>query len=253
MSAPRGARPSRISDAALLAAVPRARNMRELLQMLDVAPYGGNYEVVRHRLARLGVHAGHLQPRRRAWQPVSAPDLAAAVARSDSLASLSRSIGWGDSPQAQKRVKAQVVAAGLDTSHFLGQAWRRGSTESVSRARPLEEVLVAGCTPGSTAGLRKRLLEEGVLPAECSACGRDEWEGRPIPLELDHISGDRTDNRLDNLRLLCPNCHAQTDTYRGRNIGAPQTPAAGGPVQARPDRAVHARRRLLLVLGRSTS
>ncbi len=44
--------------------------------------------------------------------------------------------------------------------------------------------------------------------------------GRPIPLELDHINGRRDDNRLDNLRILCPNCHAQTETYRGKNIGA---------------------------------
>ncbi len=51
-------------------------------------------------------------------------------------------------------------------------------------------------------------------------CRRERWNGRPIPLELDHVSGVRDDNRLNNLRLLCPNCHAQTPTYRGRNIGA---------------------------------
>ena len=51
-------------------------------------------------------------------------------------------------------------------------------------------------------------------------CHLASWNGRPIPLELDHVNGRRTDNRLDNLRILCPNCHAQTDTYRGRNIGS---------------------------------
>jgi 5-methylcytosine-specific restriction endonuclease McrA len=81
----------------------------------------------------------------------------------------------------------------LDTSHFLGQGWRKG--------------------------LKERLIREGLKQRKCEMCGRAGWRDRPIPLELDHINGRRQDNRLQNLRILCPNCHAQTDTYRGRNIG----------------------------------
>jgi Zn finger protein HypA/HybF involved in hydrogenase expression len=83
---------------------------------------------------------------------------------------------------------------------------------------PHGHLLVRGA-PITTAQLRRRLIEEGVLEARCSRCGLSEWQGQPIPLELDHINGDRRDNRLVNLRLLCPNCHALTDTYCGRNIG----------------------------------
>lgn len=65
--------------------------------------------------------------------------------------------------------------------------------------------------------LRKHIIDE--RGHKCSCCGLSEWMGQEIPLELDHIDGDSTYNFSINLRLLCPNCHAQTDTYKGRNIG----------------------------------
>ena len=89
-------------------------------------------------------------------------------------------------------------------------------------------MLVAGRLV-KTSTLKRRLLREGVLRPRCAGCGLERWRDTPIPLELDHVSGDRSDNRLENLRLLCPNCHAQTETYRGRNI-------ANGIAVARPCR-----------------
>jgi 5-methylcytosine-specific restriction endonuclease McrA len=71
-----------------------------------------------------------------------------------------------------------------------------------------------------TSKLKMRLFAAGLKAKKCEVCNREKWNGGPIPLELDHINGRREDNRLENLRIVCPNCHAQTDTYRGRNIGA---------------------------------
>lgn len=70
-----------------------------------------------------------------------------------------------------------------------------------------------GSSLGSSSNLRKRLVAAGLKPPHCEECGLSEWRGRPIALALDHINGDHTDNRLENLRILCPNCHAQTDTW----------------------------------------
>jgi len=65
--------------------------------------------------------------------------------------------------------------------------------------------------------LRLKLIQDGLKKQECEWCGLTEWRGKPIALELDHIDGNRHNNELNNLRILCCNCHAQTPTWRGRN------------------------------------
>ena len=70
----------------------------------------------------------------------------------------------------------------------------------------------------STHRLKLKLLKEGIKEHRCEICNITEWMGKPTPIELDHIDGNRYNNDLSNLRVLCPNCHAQTDTYSGKNI-----------------------------------
>lgn len=82
---------------------------------------------------------------------------------------------------------------------------------------PLEEVLVENSTY-SRGILKKRLIKEGLLEKKCYVCKcDDEWLGKPLTLVIDHINGKSDDNRLENLRLLCPNCNSQTETFCGRN------------------------------------
>ena len=102
----------------------------------------------------------------------------------------------------------------LDTSHFTGQAWNKGKT--LDPRQPIEKYL-NNEIPIQSYKLKNRLMKEGLFEQRCSNCYHTNWLDQLIPLELDHINGNNKDNRLENLRLLCPNCHALTPTYRSRN------------------------------------
>lgn len=101
-----------------------------------------------------------------------------------------------------------------DTSHLTGKLWSKGKI--IGPKRPIM-VYLANEARINSATLRKRLIREGIFKNECCVCGLSKWLGTPISLELDHINGNHEDNTLSNLRVVCPNCHAQTDNYRGRN------------------------------------
>jgi hypothetical protein len=82
---------------------------------------------------------------------------------------------------------------------------------------PLEQLLVAGPWRNRN-HLKRRLIDAGIKTRRCESCGLTEWQGIAVPLALHHVNGDRHDNRLENLQILCPNCHGLTDTWAGRNI-----------------------------------
>lgn len=212
--------PRKYTDAQLIQGVSECQTMRELLTFLGLAPYGGNYENIRRRISELGLDSTLIRTFHRPGPVWTCTDveLSEAVKSSRSFAQVLTKLGIPSGGN-QGRLKRRVERLGLDTSHFSGMSWRKGSTTPVVPRRPLEEFLVAG-RPVSTDKLRRRLIEEGFKERSCELCRKGTWNGQPIPLELDHINGRREDNRLENLRLLCPNCHAQTPTYRGRNIGA---------------------------------
>ena len=105
----------------------------------------------------------------------------------------------------------RVKKLGLDTSHFKGQGHSAGQT--IGPKRPIEDHLSNKYGIKSHA-LRQRLIREGFFSAKCYQCGLKEWNNQPIPLELEHKDGNHNNNNLDNLTILCPNCHAQTPTYR---------------------------------------
>jgi 5-methylcytosine-specific restriction endonuclease McrA len=83
---------------------------------------------------------------------------------------------------------------------------------------PLNEILEGKHPTYQTLKLKKRLIKEGIKDNKCEECGVSKWNGKDLECHLDHINGDSKDHRIENLKILCPNCHSQTDTYCGRNI-----------------------------------
>ena len=115
------------------------------------------------------------------------------------------------------QLKKYVRDNNLDTSHFRGKAWNKGLRIFVRPRFPLEQILKEK-TEFPTFKLKLRLWKAGLKPRYCEECGwAQETKDGYLPLELDHISGDHMDNRLENLRILCPNCHSLKPTHRGRN------------------------------------
>ncbi len=112
-------------------------------------------------------------------------------------------------------VRKKIEDLGLDTSHWKGQSWV-GHRDFFPGKMSLEDILVEG-SRYSTSCLLKRLVKEGLKERRCEWCLLSEWRELPISLEIDHINGVSNDHRIENLRVLCSNCHAQTPTWRGRN------------------------------------
>lgn len=102
----------------------------------------------------------------------------------------------------------------LDISHFSGQGWAKGKENS--NAVPLKEMLVKN-SKYPTSRFKKRLIRSGLIELNCNICKRtNEWMEKLLVLQLDHKNGDKYDKRIENLRLLCPNCHSQTENYCGK-------------------------------------
>lgn len=115
------------------------------------------------------------------------------------------------------QIQRYIKEDGVSITHFSGKGWRKGTRKPVVAPRSLKEILIINSSYQSHE-LKLRLWGEKLKPMACEQCGwaKKAIDGR-LPLELDHVNGDRYDNRIENLRILCPNCHSLQPTHRGRN------------------------------------
>lgn len=146
-------------------------------------------------------------------------ELKRALETSRSIAAALRKAGRVPAGGNYATAHALIRKHNIDTSHMTGQGWNKGNVLGFTgwNTIPLEEILVESSNYTNTHRLKGRLIQAGLKRVACENCGLEKWNGEEIPLELNHVNGDRFDHRLENLQLLCPNCHAQTDNYRGKN------------------------------------
>ena len=143
-----------------------------------------------------------------------------------SLNEVLRKTGRCESGYSSQYLKFKIEEFGIDISHFTGRLWSKGKTHiednriKSKKKYSIDEIFVKN-SKAHRVVIKRYCKLYNLIPYKCSICGcNGSWQNGIISLELDHIDGDKKNNELSNLRYLCPNCHALTDTYCGRNIKA---------------------------------
>ena len=114
-------------------------------------------------------------------------------------------------------LKSRAMKLGCYKTNMAGKGLTRTKRDGFDKIA-LSEILDGKHPQYQTNKLRIRLIKENIKEAKCEVCGITDWNGKPVSFELDHIDGNRINHKLENLRMICPNCHSQTHTYRARNI-----------------------------------
>ena len=182
--------------------VDEGKSISQIAEVMGITKTPVRYWLKKHGLATR-CQSGETT---RSW---SDSDMKKALAASDTVAGALRSLGLSLSNGNYLSVRKFIRRSGVDVSHMKGKAHGGGGHPKI----PMDDILVENSTYDRT-HLKRRLIKEGVLEEECNICGQGVgWNGLRLKMVLDHINGVPDDNRIENLRLLCPNCNSQQDTF----------------------------------------
>ncbi|MFE3900738.1 HNH endonuclease [Streptomyces sp. NPDC059153] len=195
----------------LRTATAAAESIRGVARSLEMGDDSQSRSALASLLRRRGIDTSHF---RKARLAIPEDTLRNAVQRATSYADVMRALALEVNDTNHRRVRRKVLQLQLDTSHFTRRPW---ASMQVREPKAIAPTTLVVRPQGSTRTNRERLhraLQEIGVAYRCESCGNPgEWLGQPFTLQIDHINGEWLDNRAENLRYLCPNCHALTDTW----------------------------------------
>ena len=208
-----------VNDETFIKIVSESDNTHEALIKMGLNGFGAAYKIFNERCRKLNLNLSHFTSNKKLRKQLIDSDVANAVKSNISRMSALEMLGLRPDTNSNVRfINSRISMLNLDTSHWLGQGHLKGKTHNWSDKIPMSDILVKDSSYQNSHALKSRLLKEGLLVYECYNCKLKDWLEKPISLQLEHKNGDHSDNRIENLCLLCPNCHSQTPTFcRGKS------------------------------------
>jgi hypothetical protein len=194
-------------------------SMKEVLLELDLLPIDSNYKTLKRYLKKYEIDYSKFEKINNTSNNYNKDTLTEVVLISKTYKECLLKLNIRAAGGNYKSLKKYIDLYNIDTSHFNSNVVRNDKLSKFNKSRKFElkEILIENSTYSRTS-LKKRLYDEDILERKCCLCGQDEnWNGMKISLILDHINGVHNDNRIENLRIVCPNCNAGLDTFAGRN------------------------------------
>jgi len=204
--------------------VARSRSLSDVIRAFGLKPTGGSHRHFNAVIFKAGLDTSHFGGKTsKRIRDLSRAELADVIRASLSVAQVLAHFGLPEKGRPHHDLDRRIRELGLDVSHFRGSGWAKGESSATHpalargarvRSLPDDQVFILGSLITGNK-LMSRLMRLG-WKYECSVCGIAKWRGLALTLHVDHINGRHYGNRLENLRIVCPNCHAQTPTYGNR-------------------------------------
>jgi hypothetical protein len=203
--------------------VAASHSMAEVIRKLGLVTSGGNHRHISACVRRAGLDTSHFgSSHQLTFTSMGREHMEVLVRTCQSVAQVLTKLGLPNNGRPHYDLKRYLASRNFDTSHFRGCGWSRGDTKHTNAS--VARVAMKNSSPDAEVfrengpSLSGRLATQRLLAMgwqyECALCGLgNQWCERPLVLHVDHINGINNDNRLINLRFLCPNCHSQTPTY----------------------------------------